>query len=101
MKLVFQALAEKELKSAALFYRREAGSAISQAFLTEVERVSKLLIEFPEFGTPLDMPPASSSRRYPLKRFPYDLMYRVQGDTIRVLAVTHQHRKPGYWQDRQ
>lgn len=100
MRLVFQTEAELELKSAALFYKREAGQVISQAFLSEVERVSKLLVEFPEFGTPLDTLPESGKRRYPLKRFPYDLMYRVKGDTIRVLAVAHQHRKPGYWQGR-
>lgn len=100
MRLVFHTEADLELSSAALFYKGEAGHIISQAFLAEVERVSNLLIEYPEFGTVLDILPPPGYRRYPLKRFPYDLMYRVKGDTIRVLAVAHQHRKPGYWQGR-
>jgi toxin ParE1/3/4 len=100
MILSFHKEAEQEFEAALNFYQVEAGRAISKGFLNEVVRISKLLQEYPEFGTPVSSLSASGLRRYPLKRFPYDLMYRVKGDTIRILAVAHQHRKPGYWQGR-
>ena len=39
-------------------------------------------------------------RRAALKRFPYKLLYSVETDHLYVIAVAHQHRKPGYWHDR-
>ena len=39
-------------------------------------------------------------RRRVLKRFPYKLLYSVETDHLYVIAVAHQHRKPGYWHDR-
>ncbi|HEU0205038.1 MAG TPA: addiction module protein [Burkholderiaceae bacterium] len=28
------------------------------------------------------------------------VIYRVKGDIVRILAVSHQHRRPGYWTKR-
>ncbi len=39
-------------------------------------------------------------RTWALKRFPYTLVYRVEGDLITVIAVAHQSREPRYWVDR-
>lgn len=39
-------------------------------------------------------------RRILFDRFPYALIYRVDTGTIKVLAVMHQSRKPGYWRSR-
>lgn len=36
-------------------------------------------------------------RRLVLKRFPFNIIYRILSDEIRVIAVAHQNRKPGYW----
>ncbi|MBX3301539.1 MAG: hypothetical protein KF693_04925 [Nitrospira sp.] len=36
-------------------------------------------------------------RRYLLQRFPYGLIYAVEGQTIFVATVMHLKRKPGYW----
>lgn len=50
---------------------------------------------------PMLWPPFSDrTRRYLMDRFPYGIVYRVVGDTVRVLAVMHQHRRPGYWAHR-
>ncbi|MBX9630498.1 MAG: type II toxin-antitoxin system RelE/ParE family toxin [Burkholderiales bacterium] len=40
------------------------------------------------------------TRRYLMDRFPYAVIYMVREDTIRVLAIAHQHRRPGYWTER-
>jgi hypothetical protein len=36
----------------------------------------------------------------PIHRFPYSLVYRVQGGRIRVIAVAAQRRRPGFWRGR-
>jgi plasmid stabilization system protein ParE len=35
-----------------------------------------------------------------LNRFPYSLIYRLDGDAARVIAVAHTKRQPGDWSDR-
>jgi len=39
-------------------------------------------------------------RRCRLRRFPYSVVYTQDGPDILVLAIAHQHRKPGYWKRR-
>jgi plasmid stabilization system protein ParE len=38
-----------------------------------------------------------SLRRYVVKKCPYVLLYRAEGDTVLIVAVAHQSRRPGYW----
>ena len=39
-------------------------------------------------------------RKYIMHRFPYKLLYSIEKDSILILAVAHQHRRPDYWVDR-
>lgn len=39
-------------------------------------------------------------RRCRLRRFPYGVVYTIESGEGHVLAIAHQHRKPGYWKDR-
>jgi plasmid stabilization system protein ParE len=88
--------ATKELEDALAFYREQGGIGLARAFLAEFERVAALLVSNPGFGTP-----ATGARRsFPLRRFPYSLLYRSTGEDIRILVVGHQHRRPGYWSGR-
>jgi len=32
--------------------------------------------------------------------FPYRVVYFVEGDLLRIVAVAHAKRRPGYWRDR-
>lgn len=32
--------------------------------------------------------------------FPYRVVYFVLGETLTIVAVAHERRRPGYWQDR-
>jgi toxin ParE1/3/4 len=36
-------------------------------------------------------------RRYVLRRFPFVLFFVIEGTTIRIVAVAHAKRGPGYW----
>ena len=47
-------------------------------------------------GSPVE----GAARRIILKTFPYQLVYRVEGDEVRIYAVAHLKRRPGYWTTR-
>ena len=81
-----------ELEQALAFYRDQGGIGVARAFLVKFERVSKLLVLNPGFGTPT----TGGRRSFPLRRFPYSLIYRSTGKDVRILVVGHQHRRPGY-----
>ena len=37
------------------------------------------------------------THKSPMRRFPFTLFYAERDDAVWVLAVAHQHLKPGYW----
>ncbi len=36
----------------------------------------------------------------PRKKYPYTIFYRLTPRRIRIVAVAHHKRKPGYWKQR-
>ena len=88
--------ADWELTRESVFYAREGGAALGGAFVTEFERALTLLCDHPELGAPW----GNQSRRFPLKRFPFSVIYYIHGDELRVVALAHHRRKPDYWAGR-
>ncbi len=43
------------------------------------------------------MPAEASTRRKLLRRFPYSVIYLIEGQQLFVVAVMHHRRRPGYW----
>ena len=43
---------------------------------------------------------AKGAMRLLLRRFPYSIVIRESDDEYLVVAVAHQHRRPGYWRHR-
>jgi len=39
-------------------------------------------------------------RRILFRKYPYALVYSIETTVVFVIAVMHQKREPGYWQDR-
>ncbi|MBL0087132.1 MAG: type II toxin-antitoxin system RelE/ParE family toxin [Ideonella sp.] len=62
----------------------------------EIRRALRRMAASPGLGTP----GAAGTRILPIHRFPVSLVYRVQGDHIRVIAIAHQRRAPGFWRGR-
>lgn len=91
----FHRAAEREL-AAAIEIGEERGGGLGQELLEEVERTVALLCQFPEVGEPLD----GQRRRLSLKRFPFGVIYRVDADTLRILALAHRRQRPRYWSRR-
>ena len=46
--------AEHDIANALDFYSDQAGSVVAERFLEEFEYVVKLLVEYPDLGTPTD-----------------------------------------------
>lgn len=94
MTLEFRPAARRELAAALQWYLSEGGPGVAERFSGAVRHATDLLMATPQLGTPN---PAGPTRSWPLKRFPYTLVYRVQGELLTVMAVAHQSREPGYW----
>lgn len=90
--------AERELGDAAVYYAEQATQKSLSRSLLRFERVVALLQLNQQLGTRK----AEGMRSYPFQRFPYSIMYREGADDgPQAYAVAHQHREPGYWQERQ
>jgi plasmid stabilization system protein ParE len=86
----------RELNEAADYYDAE-GPGLGTAFIDELERALGQIRAFPQACPPV----AGPVRRKIVVAFPYAVIYSVLDDTVTVLAVAHQHRRPFYWRDRQ
>jgi plasmid stabilization system protein ParE len=89
--------AEEELAEAAVWYEaRRAGLGVELVAI--VDRAFEEIADAPLVcGLWRDDRPY---RRKILARFPYVIFFRVDADTVVVLAVAHSKRRPGYWADR-
>lgn len=88
--------AAQEISDAVAFYKDHAGPAVAKAFLDEFVRVARLVDTSPGLGTPT----VGGRRFFPLRRFPYSIIYRPGAGGVRIVVVAHQHRRPGYWRGR-
>jgi plasmid stabilization system protein ParE len=87
--------AQAELEEAITWYAGQA-PGLGDAFLIETLKSIQLIEKFPQAWHPL----TPHIRRCRLRRFPYSVVYTLEGDDLLVLAIAHQHRKPGYWRNR-
>lgn len=92
----FHAGAEQDITDAQDFYEQHAGLQVATRFLDELQHVIELLLQHPGLGTPT----TKNRRVFPLKAFPYSVVYRTQGEQLRILIVRHQRRKPGFASNR-
>jgi len=87
--------ASAELVAAGRFYE-ERSPGLGHQFLDAVEASLATLRSNPLLGRS----DAHGRRRWLIRRFPYLIVYRVEGSFLHVLAVAHTSRKPGYWEFR-
>jgi len=96
VKVSIAAEAENELIEGSRFYAQQSNVELGLAFIAKFERCVELLRTQLKLGAPW----RGANRRMPLRRFPYSVVYLLLPEEIRVLAVAHQRRKPGYWSGR-
>src|SRR5450759_340653 len=85
--------AEADADAAVDWYIGEGAFIAAGDFAGELDQALGLLSQFPELGHAS----AGNTRTLSLHSFPYPLIYRRQIDAIRVIAVVHHSRRPGYW----
>lgn len=95
MRVIYHPEAERELTEAGAFYESRV-PGLGVQFLNSVDLAVLTLQAAPTCYRLTD----GSVRRFPLRRFPYGIYYRIMSEHIRILAVKHHSRHPDYWQDR-
>lgn len=94
-RVTFAPAARIEARQARQYYAA-LSSPLADRFAEALDRAVKRIQEDPLLWPPL----SRRVRRCLFDRFPYALIYEVDGDLVRVLAVMHQSRRPGYWRGR-
>jgi len=84
--------AEQDIFEAAAFYEREGSAELAARFIAEVKRVTSLVIQHPGLGTPRP----GGRKFFPLRIFPYALIYRPLEDGIYILVVRRHRRRPAF-----
>lgn len=92
MNYSFHPHAEKELEEIENHYDG-IRDILGDRFREDIEMTISRILKFPNGWQPI----SSSIRRCRLSSFPYGIVYRVTPREIRLLAVMHNHREPGYW----
>ena len=95
MRVIFTKLASQELEDAVRYYELEY-SGLGRRFKEEVRKAALRIAAYPQAWSI----ECGEVRKCLLHKFPYKLMYSVEGNHILVIAVAHQHRNPDYWVDR-
>lgn len=92
-----------ELDPAAIREAIEAGAWYAQRSLATAEAfLAELDLALDRIGNHAERYARylHGTHRYPLRRFPFSVVYRVAADKILVVAFAHMRRRPGYWRNR-
>ena len=92
---IFHPEARTEMRESVAFYEARL-DGLGLRFLATVEQTAEWISTHPEAGVAL----AGEFRKRIVPGFPYNVIYRVWEDYVYLVAVAHQHRRPGYWQAR-
>ena len=95
MKLEFHPEAEEELIESAAYYELRV-TGLGHQLEAEMLRATSLLLSQPHLGKPV----VGTLRQFALNRFPFTLYYTIAENVLRIEAVAHQRRLPGYWRAR-
>jgi plasmid stabilization system protein ParE len=93
MNLKFSIVAEREIAAAADYYETQE-SGLGSQFVEELNHAITFVLQFSNAWSPI----SKRSRRCSLRRFPYNVIYSAQQDTVTIVTVVHQHRDPEKWQ---
>lgn len=101
LRLRFLDEARDEARRAIEHYLREADDVtVALRFEAALQRAVQSVLEAPERWPVIDK--SIGARWYLLDR-PFDewlIVYRLEEDEVRVLAVSHGRREPAYWRGR-
>ena len=96
---------------ASIAFHPEAAAEFEEALCWYSERSERAAKRFDEAVSKALRDIEQAPDRWPLidrrhrfrileNKFPYHVIYRVDGDVLTVIAVAHHRRRPRYWQGR-
>jgi toxin ParE1/3/4 len=92
--------ADAEVEEATRWYEQRR-PGLGQDFLASIDAVLDQISRLPGRGAPVPQVPRHLKvRRAPVGKFPYHVIYLEAEEAIRILAVAHDRRRPGYWLSR-
>ena len=95
MNVRFLTLAQQDIADAVIWFEgRQPGTSV--AFFDALDRAVRFIKAYPCAGEEIE----PEIRRYLFDRFPYSLIYGIDGESIIVIAVAHSRRDPHYWMER-
>ncbi|OZB41763.1 MAG: plasmid stabilization protein [Alishewanella sp. 34-51-39] len=85
-----------EVKATFDWYQ-EQSLGLGHEFIRELEESIQSICLLPTAWAKM----GPTHRRFVLSRFPYSIIYKIfESREIHVMAIMHNHRKPGYWSRR-
>ncbi|MEK7270479.1 MAG: type II toxin-antitoxin system RelE/ParE family toxin [Planctomycetota bacterium] len=91
----FLSPAQADIASAADYYEK-AVPGLGLDFLDEIERTIQRILLQPEAWAQI----SPNHRRCRMHRFPYGLLYSIEGDSVVISAVMDLRRHPDAWSKR-
>jgi len=95
MNISFLPIARIELDEAVIWYEEQA-IGLGYDFLDEFDQSIRFIASFPEMFEEVD----AGIRRCLINRFPYGIIYGIDGENIVIIAVDGLRKEPKYWIDR-
>jgi plasmid stabilization system protein ParE len=95
MRLVLRLQAKRDIQEASEWYE-ERRPGLRQSFLAAIDESLISIQEYPKIYPRVD----PEIRRASVTKFPFGVFYRIDGETIRVIAILHNARSPEIWKNR-
>jgi toxin ParE1/3/4 len=92
MRLVLHPKVRADIAGVMDYYERVASAELADDFYRELRRAMLDAATRPETFSIRER----DLRRVNLHRFPYHFLFRIAGDTIRILVVRHRRRHPSF-----
>ena len=93
--IIFHPDTAHEIKESYQWYQTQA-EGLGDDFITELESAYEAIAELP--GTWPKF--TKCCRRFLLSKFPFSVIYQLSNESIFIVAIMHNSRKPEYWKNR-
>ncbi len=92
MKLLFHPSVYSDIEAIMEYYENAASEVLADEFYHELKAALLASGARPESFSIRER----DIRRVNLERFPYHFLFRIVGDTVRILVVRHHHKQPSF-----
>ncbi|HEX7191325.1 MAG TPA: type II toxin-antitoxin system RelE/ParE family toxin, partial [Thermoanaerobaculia bacterium] len=90
--------AKRDVREAVAWYQ-ERDRDLAARFLDAIYTTIALLERFPNLGTSVYGIGDPNVRQLPVDRFPYQVVFRREKHALVVVAIAHERKRPGYWNE--